>query len=182
MRAAALLVCCLAATAVAAQERPPALPTRDVDVTYRSEQNGQVLEQRSRFAVEAQRMRLDPPTPGLYMIVDYRTQSMSVVIQADRGVLDMRAPAGVLPGAAPAGAFSRRGQDQVAGLPCTEWATRDSQGQEALTCFTADGVLLRARRGAAVLAVATRVVYGPLDPALFAIPAGYNRVTKRTPP
>ena len=76
----------------------------------------------------------------------------------------------------------RRGQDQVAGLPCTEWETRDSQGQPALTCFTADGVMLRARRGAAVLAIATRVAYGPMDPALFNAPPGYNHVAKAAPP
>ena len=70
--------------------------------------------------------------------------------------------------------------DTVAGLPCIEWETRDLQGQAALACFTADGVMLRVRRGQVVLAVATRVAYGPIDPALFAVPPGYARVVGRT--
>ena len=187
----AVLLCLVpfaAPFAALAQDRPAALPTRDVDVTYRSEQGGQVLEQRSRFAAGQQVMRLDTPTPGLYMLMDYRAHQMSMVSEADRGVLDMPAPgAASMPGgAAPGAAYVRRGQDQVAGLPCTEWEVRDSQGQAALTCFTEDGVMLRARRGTQVLAVATRVAYGAMDPALFAPPSGYARVarpgTQRPPP
>ena len=166
----------------AAQDRPAALPTRDVDVTYRSEQAGQVLEQRSRFAAGPQLMRLDTPTPGLWVLVDYRAHRMSMVSDPDRGALDMATPPGGPPGAPPGatgGAYVRRGQDRVAGLPCTEWEVRDNQGQAALTCFTEDGVMLRARRGAQVLAVATRVAFGPMDPALFAIPANYGHATRR---
>ena len=177
------LACLLvAALPCLAQEGPAALPTRDVDVSYRSEQGGQVMEQRSRFALGPQRMRLDTPTRGLYMIVDYRSHAMFVVSDADKGVLDMPAPPAAVPGGVRAGSYVRRGQDQVAGLPCTEWETRDSQGQPALTCFTADGVMLRARRGTAVLAIATRVAYGPMDPALFTAPAGYNHVAKSAAP
>ena len=165
----------------AAQDRPLARPSRDVDVTYRSDPGGQVLEQRSRFA--GQRMRLDTPTPGLYVIVDYGTQRMSMVSDADRGVLEMRLPPGVAPGSTGDGAsYVRRGTDRVAGLACTEWDVRDIRGQIAQTCFTDDGVMLRARRGPQVLAVATRVAYGPLDPALFAVPAGYSRAAKRDAP
>lgn len=180
MRLAAAALCLLP-VAAAAQDRPASLPMRDVDVTYRSEQGGQVLEQRSRFAAGTMRMRLDTPTPGLYMLMDYKTHTMSLVSDADRGVLDVRtAPGAAGPmGLGAAANYRRRGQDTVAGLACTEWEVQDSQGQAALTCFTEDGVMLRARRGAAVLAVATRVAYGPMDPALFAVPPGYERAARR---
>lgn len=178
--ALAALACLLAAPALApaaapafAQDRPPVLPTRDVDVTYRSEQAGKVLEQRSRFSAVAQRMRVDAPTPGVYTIMDYRSHVMAFVSDADRAALETSTP----PAAPPA--YERRGADQVAGLPCTEWEVHDSSGRPALTCFTADGVMLRARRGATVLAVATSVAYAPLDPALFKVPPGYERVRKR---
>ena len=161
----------------AAQDRPAALPTRDVDVTYRSERDGQVIEQRSRFDAALQRTRLDLPTPGLYSILDHRAHTLSIVSDPDKGVLDV--PAGVPAGSA---AFVRHGQDQVAGLSCTEWETRDSRNQPVLTCFTADGVMLRARQGAAVLAVAVRVAYGTLDPALFSPPAGYGHVARPPAP
>ena len=168
--------------AAQAQERPAPLPTRDVDVTYRSEQAGQVIEQRSRFAAATQRMRLDTPTPGLYMIVDYRTHLMAMVSDPDRAVIDMNAPANGPGGTLPASAYTRRGEDKVAGLPCTEWEAKDTQGQLATACFTADGVMLRARRGTQILAVAARVTYNTMDPALFTVPAGYSHATRRPAP
>ena len=179
--AAALLALPFAAQAQAqaqAQARPVLTPTRDVDITYRTERAGQVIEQRSRFDAVLQRTRLDMPTPGLYSILDHRAHTLSIVSDPERGVIDMASGAVGQPGA---GDYARRGQDQVAGLPCTEWETRDSQDQPVLTCFTPDGVMLRARRGTAVLAVATRVAYGPLDPALFVPPTGYGHVARRAP-
>ena len=174
------------------QDRPPPRPTRDVDVSYRSEQAGQVIEQRSRFAATAQRMRLDTATPGLYMLVDYRTNTMSLVSDPDRGAVDMPVPATgpnpanpalqtAPPGTAP-GPYIRRGQDQVAGLPCTEWEVKDTRGQPTLSCFTADGVMLRARYGAQIIVIATRVAYGPMNPTLFDVPPGYGHVGKRAAP
>lgn len=178
MRLAALLLCCIPGVALA-QAGPPPLPQRDVDVTYRTQQSGQVIEQRSRFGTGLQRMRLDMPSPGLYTITDYRGRMMSIVSDTDHAVLDMALPPTVNPAVPPPA--TRVGTDQVAGLPCTEWQQQDSQGQPATTCFTTDGVMLRARRGSTVLAQATRVSYGPQDPALFAVPAAYAHVTRQTP-
>ncbi len=181
MRRAAVLAAALLAVqpwgrTAGAEERPALVPTRDVDVTYRSQPGDTPVEQRSRFSAAAQRTRLDLPTPGLFSIMDYRTSVLSLVSVADRRVLETKRA----PGAA--GGYVRRGEDVVAGLPCTEWEIRDSVGQPAITCVTADGVMLRARRGAQVLAVATRVAYGPQDGALFDVPAGFERVQRRPPP
>ena len=180
MTALAALTCLYAAPAAAqaaAQDRPPVLPTRDVDVTYRSEQGGQVLEQRSRFSTQAQRMRVDAPTPGVYTIMDYRNHVLAFVSDADRASLETATP----PTPPQAPAYQRRGAAQIAGLACTEWEVRDSTGHAALTCFTPDGVMLRARRGDQVLAIATRVAFAPMDPALFSVPATYQRLQKRPP-
>ena len=164
----------------AAQERPNALPTRDVDVLYRSEPggaaSGTVVEQRSRFSAAAQRTRLDLPTPGLFSILDYRTHTRSRGRPADQKVGQPTGPA------PPAPDWVRRGQDQVAGLPCTEWEARDSLGQPALTCFTGDGVMLRVRRGPQVLAVATRVTYATQPAELFVVPPEFERVRRATAP
>ena len=165
--------------AAAAQDRPNPLPTRDVDVTYRSEPGGpaagHAIEQRSRFSAASQRTRLDLPTPGLFSIMDYRTHTLFVVSQADQKVLQTAGPA------LPAPAWTRRGEDAVAGLPCTEWESRDSVGQPALTCITGDGVMLRVRRGAVVLAVATRVTYAAQPTELFVVPSDYERVRRPAP-
>jgi hypothetical protein len=179
VRAAALLL--LAASPAWAQDRPATTPSRDVDVTYQAGVGPAAVEQRSRFRAADQKLRLDTPSPGLYMIVDQRARTMAMVSESDRGVVDMALKSSAIPGlvTGPAGApqsFTRRGEDKVAGLACTEWETIDSQGQPTLACFTGDGVLLRARRGAQVLVVATRVAYGPHDPAVFSVPAGYNHV------
>ena len=59
------------------------------------------LEQRTRWLAAAQAMRIDPPTPGLYVIIDYVARRMSVVREADRSVIEMAAPEGM---AGPTGA------------------------------------------------------------------------------
>ena len=171
MMAASATVCSATVCSVAwAQDRPPTTPTRDVDVTYRAGQGDKVVQQRSRFRASDQRLRVDTPTPGVYAIVDYRAHTLAMVSDAERAVLDMPAPAGPAPGGLPAmappaaPAIVRRGTDQVAGLACTEWETTDTTGQPTLACFTDDGVLLRARRGAQVLVVAARVAYGDAGP------------------
>lgn len=157
-------------------DQPTVLPTRDVDITYRSEPAGGV-EQRSRFSVAEQRTRLDMPTPGLFSIMDYRTRTMAIVSEPDRKVLETT-------GAAPARPvlYQRRGPAQVTGLPCMEWEAMDSVGQPAVTCFTTDGVMLRVRRGPQVLATATRVAYAPQPAALFQIPSDFEKVTRRAQP
>ena len=162
-----------------AQDRPPVTPTRDVDVTYRAGQGDKAVEQRSRFRAADQRLRLDLPTPGLYAILDYPAHTLAMVSDPGRAVLDMPAPAGAVAGVAPDGRFTRRGTDQVAGISCTEWETADNSGQPTLACFTGDGVMLRARRGAQVLVQATRVSYGPQDAAAFTVPPGYAHTSPR---
>ncbi len=179
----ALLAALIVLPALAQADRPATLPTRDVDVSYRAGQGDRVVSQRSRWSAAERKMRLDTPTPGVYAIVDYAAGTLAMVSERSRGVLDLPVPAGGLPGqSAPNVAFTRRGGNQVAGLPCTEWETRDLQGQATLTCFTEDGVLLQARHGAQVLVQATRVTYGALDPAAFAVPPSYAHETPRAAP
>jgi hypothetical protein len=163
-----------------AQDRPATIPTRDVDVTYRMADptSNRTLEQRMRWQGTTQRLRVDSPSPGLWMLVDYRTRRLAMVVDPERRVLDTEAPAGaVMPGQLTAASFARRGQDTVAGQPCTEWETRDTTSVARVVCLTTDGVLLRLRRigadGPPVMMEAVRVLYGPQDPAAFVAPAGY---------
>ncbi len=163
-----------------AQDRPATAPTRDVDVTYRMgspEPNGPPLAQRMRWSVAAAKLRVDPPTPGLYMIVDYRAHRMAVVKTADRAVLDAPAAAG-LPGQ-PGNRYTRHGADTVAGLGCTNWDTVDTSGQASTLCMTADGVLLRASQGSVPLLEAVSVAYAPQDPAAFVPPDGFRHIAPR---
>ncbi|MBV9747314.1 MAG: hypothetical protein JO157_00720 [Acetobacteraceae bacterium] len=170
--ALALLTPFLALPARAA-DAPIIVPTRDVDVLYQADQGGQTLQQRLRWDVKDQLMRVDSPSPGLWMLVNYRNRQIFLVSDAQKSILEMSAKAGPLPGQPGGANFVRRGTDQVAGLPCTQWQAMDSQGQDTMACLTSDGVLLRAMRGRVVLIQAQRVAYGPENPALFKLPVGY---------
>ena len=171
--AASLLV---VAGPVLADERPVTRPTRDVDVTYVATVQGTRMTQRTRTVAGAGEVRIDTPSAGLYMILNRDAHTMEMVSEADKGAIALPYDPARAGGAVAENASYRRlGTDSVAGLPCTEWATTDSRGAEVAACFTPDGVLLRARKGAAILVQAASVAYGKLDPAIFTIPAGYDR-------
>jgi hypothetical protein len=165
-----------------AADGPVLIPTRDVAVTYRMDAGGRVLEQRMRWSVAARRMRIDPPTPGIFLLIDYAARRMDVVRDPERSYVEMAAPA-TLPGMGSSGEsregrYVRGGGDEVSGMACTDWITHDTKGLATEICVTADGVMLRVRRDGHVLAGAARVEYGPQDPALFELPQGYTRMTQ----
>lgn len=181
--AIALLACCvsvLAATAYA--EQPRLRPTRDVDVTYRAAapgvpQEGPRSEQRVRWQAASQLVRIDPPTSGLYVIIDYVARRMSVVREATKSVIEMAAPdsmAGVA-GNMAGHTYVRRGDGNVAGQACTDWETMDRDNQPTLVCITEDGVLLRASSRGHTLVSAVSVRYVAQDPAAFQVPPDYVR-------
>jgi hypothetical protein len=163
-----------------AQERPVTTPTRDVDVLYQAVAEGRAVEQRSRFAVAAGKIRIDTPSRGLYVIVDRGARQMDLVSDGDRRVLELPYDASrSVTGIAAGGAFQRVGSGVVAGVGCTDWRTEEASGHALTLCMTGDGVLLRVRAGGTVLVQAVRVVYGGIDPAVFAIPGGYQRTVGR---
>ena len=181
------LICCLlvgCGGAASAQDVPVVQPTRDVDVTYRvpvQPRPGQEpgvkptsLLQRLRWSASLRRQRLDMPTSGNWMVLDFPTKRMSVVRDDARTVVEVPAPPGIDTPPAAAG-FARAGTATVAGLACTEWRTRDTRGEETLACYTGDGVLLRARAGDRVLTEAVEVSYVAQGEAVFAVPAGYAK-------
>jgi hypothetical protein len=173
-------------------DHPLLRPVHDVDVTYildaggpdaagpdaggQNAGGGTALHERLRWNAATQALRVDPPTAGLYVIIDLAAGRMSTVRMADKTVIEMAAPDNVtgMPDGAAADAV-RRGEDTVAGQACTEWDMTDAAGEPARLCLTADGVLLRARSGGRTLLSAETVQYGPLDADLFRVPAGYTR-------
>lgn len=180
-------IAALAATATIAPllafgaETPVLRPRRDVDVLYNMVPNGRPethsLHQRARWDVKAQRLRIDLPSPGTWMLVDFAGRRMAMVSDPARKVVRLAGGDARLPGEVPGDDYTRQDTDSVAGLPCTDWSTRDRAGHPVVVCITADGVLLRVQAGPKLLAQALRVTYGPQDPAAFAVPAGYAEVT-----
>ncbi len=162
--------------AAADGEHPLLRPIHDVDVTYAMDAgDGTTLHERLRWRAAAQELRLDPPTTGLYVIIDLAARRMSTVRTAERTVVEMVAPDNVtgMPDSAAAAAV-RRGTDEVAGLACTDWDMTDAAGEAARLCLSEDGVLLRARAGGRTLLSAETVVSGLLDADLFQVPVGYT--------
>jgi hypothetical protein len=176
--AAALLV--LAPFAAAAQERPPLTPSRDVDVVYMMVQDDarsgpRVVEERMRWAAAEGKLRIDPPTPGMWLVMDTRARRLATVRDAERSVLEIES-AEAMPGPAAGTTFQWRGTDTVAGVPCTEWQTSDVTGAPTLACITADGVLLRASAAGRVLVEALHLSYAAQDPSVFRVPEQYRKI------
>jgi hypothetical protein len=174
IRVAACL-CLIGAAPVRADEVPVVQPLHDVDVTYKVPVPGSdnmALLQRLRWSASTRRQRVDLPTSGNWMVLDFVSHRMDMVRDDARTVLDLPAPPDPPPAAA---GFARAGEGSVAGLACTEWRTRDSRGQETVACYTQDGVLLRARSGSRVLMEAVSVHYSPQQDGVFQVPRDFTR-------
>ena len=176
MRYGLIAMAVLAASPALAQQRPQTMPTRDVDITYRITRAGQTLTERTRWLAAQEVQRIEPPGNAMYMLMDHRAHHASMVDDQRHSVVDMALPPHPSPLDPGSDAqFTRRGDDTVAGLACTNWET-SSGGAPTTLCFTADGALLRVRIGGTTLVEAVTVSYSPADPAAFAAPAGYEHV------
>jgi hypothetical protein len=162
---------------VAADAPPSVKPMRDVDVTYKvpvGEAGRTAMLQRLRYSAALHRQRLDLPTSGNWMMLDFVSHRMEMVRDESHEVVDLPAPdSASLPGNG--AGFVRVGPAVVAGLACTEWRTRDSRGHESIACYTEDGVMLRARQDGRTLMEAISVHYGVLADTVFTVPDGYTR-------
>lgn len=182
MRGIVAALLALGPAAAAAQDRPVLSPTRDVDVVYMMVQadapgGPRVVEERMRWAAAAGKLRIDPPTRGLWVVMDTASRRIATVRDGERSVLEIEsAQAAPVPLPQAGASFVRRGTDSVAGVRCTEWQTTDVTGAPTLACLTDDGVLLRASGAGRVLVEALHLTYAPQDPAVFRIPDDYRRI------
>ena len=162
--------------ALADADRAILLPTRDVDVTYRSVQpDGRVLDQGFRWRAADRIARVRLPSGGVEMLMDYRTRHVSVMHLSEHTSVEVDDAVPPPPGGADEASYRRRGTARVAGVECTMWDTRDEAGRATQVCITADGVLLRAGQDGQVLIEAVSVSYAAQDAASFHVPAGWTR-------
>jgi hypothetical protein len=175
MRFAPLIILLLPAAALA--DAPPSLrPLHDVDVTYKVPVPGggeESLLQRYRWSAATQRQRVDLPTSGKWMVLDFISHRMALVQDGSHEVLDVPSPQSADQPGGGAG-FTRVGTGNVAGFACTQWHTVDTRGQQTDACYTEDGVLLRVTAGARTLLEAVSVKYAAQDDAVFQVPSGYT--------
>ncbi|HTZ70120.1 MAG TPA: hypothetical protein VMB71_05660 [Acetobacteraceae bacterium] len=150
------------------------IPARDVDVTYKVPVAGSqdmAILQRYRYSASLRRQRVDLPTSRTWMVLDYVTHRMTLVRDETREMVELPAPDNSGAG------YAYVGKAEVDGLACTEWRTRDTRGQETVACYTADGVLLRARGDRGVLTEAVEVDYRQQAADVFALPQDYSHQT-----
>jgi hypothetical protein len=195
LTALAILLAAGVFSAGSAQERPPAMPTRDVAVSYKVDDAPPTVDTVAWLASEG-RIRTEGKSliNRVAHLIDTRGGGVVVVVDADRTFHDLGRVAAVmtrdiLP-VQPAAKLTKEGADSVAGHPCTVWRIEpegegDPDGARR-ACVTADGVPLRLVEGsgadASTLYVATSVAYGPQDPARFRIPAGYRPLSGASSP
>lgn len=180
MRLTAVLLASLVLPA-AAQDRPVFKPKRDVAVTYRLT-GGQATGQEMRMAwlVAEQKLRVDLPGGIGWTLMDEAAQKISMVMEAQRMVMEMPlrgAQGQIIPTSPPESArFTRIGTATIAGYACTNWRYEDGNNRGE-GCITEDGVMLRSQgshQGQSGGVEATQVVYGAQDPARFRLPQGYQ--------
>ena len=166
-----------------AQDRPRIQPSRDVAVTYRLEGDaasavpgGVPGALRLSWDAAGQRLRAEPEGRTQAVILDLRAHSAQMVDATLRSALTLPVrDADLQPLTLEGARLTRRGDDVVAGVPCTDWAVQSPRGAGTV-CLTADGVALRAdgevdgRRGTFT---ATSVSYGPQRDELFRVPSDY---------
>jgi hypothetical protein len=181
---AALLILALAPVARAqAQDRPPLLPTRDVEVDYTTTANGHDNRLHMLFSAKGQHLRVEAAGQSSYVLIDGHAKRMNIVMDRQRSVMAMPFDPDHLTGflLSESAHYTRGATATVAGLTCTTW-TVDTQQGKGTACVTDDGVILRARAagqsptgesGTGVME-ATAVHYGPQPESVFAVPAGYK--------
>ena len=88
----ALLLAGFGARAVPGPDRPLLVPARDVDVTYRVlvQQGSDIsLLQRLRFSTFLHRQRLDMPTSGEWLVMDFAAGRMAMVRDATNSFVEL---------------------------------------------------------------------------------------------
>jgi hypothetical protein len=178
---AVLLV--LGAASARADDQPPLVPTRDVAVTYHvQDPQGASRVVHMYFDAADQRVHIDMSSQPGFLVIDHKSGEVMMVNSATRSYIQVPAPPamGNLMFRTPDLHLVRQGTQTVAGFPCTVWQMSQGGHEGGDACITSDGVVLSGKPANAPSPdtgiKATAVSYGPQPPALFAAPAGYQRI------
>ena len=156
-----------------AQNAPLTFPTKDVSVVYKTH-NGPAVQM--SWLVTEQRVRIVVTgSPGA-MLMDVRGRKGFILVDDQKAAMEMpQSDVPVPTGQIPEGAKVTKGRTEtVAGISCSVWLV-EYQGVRSRSCVTSDGVMLRAGPDSGPAGLeATKVIYGPLDAALFHVPDGYE--------
>lgn len=152
-------------------------PSRDIDITYRADianNPGTALLQRLRYSAALRRQRLDMPTSGHWLLLDYARGTLTLVHEPEHTAMTQPAAgAGGLPDPGPSQHWQRGARQSIAGTACTDWRLISGASEDAAYCLTDDGAVLRISRAGRVISEAIAVSYAPQPESVFAQPQGY---------
>ncbi len=170
--------------ALAAGDKPPAMPSRDATVLYQVKAQGRSQLVRVYFGRHGDLLRSDGPNGVGDTVLDRATGTLTVVMNDQRVfiVIPSKGPIADPFLLDPSDAYQRAGSTEtIAGLACDDWLVTAPKGH-ASACVTADGLLLAASgvdgTGAAGEVRATSVSTAQLSPDIFAPPPGYQRIAQ----
>jgi hypothetical protein len=166
------LLLLLRGSPILADEPPPLIPTRDVDVTYQVSRPDQpkIIERR-RWLVGEHLERVDGPDKSS-TIFDRNKDEVTLLNAANRTFRKLEGSARRPPGPASGAELKRGGSSVVAGLQCVDWSWTEDVETHTV-CATPDGVLLRLVVDGHTILEARSVKYGPQAAELFQVPSDY---------
>jgi hypothetical protein len=171
---AAVFALLLAGSPTRAEQQPPAVPTRDVDITYdvtRPPDEPKIRE-RVRWSASQHLQRIDGPDKST-TIFDDAAHEITLLTPKNRSYRKLEGTPRRPPGPE-AGTVLKRGNEAViAGLHCVDWSwTVDVETHTV--CMTPDGVLLRLVIDGRTVMQARSVTYRAQSSDLFQIPRDYS--------
>ena len=171
----AALAWLLAGSPLGAEEltTPPLLPTRDVDISYRSTRPDQpAIVERRRWSASDRLVRTDGPDKST-TLYDRDAHEITILNPKNRTYLKLEGSLRQPLDPAKGQALKRGGDSVVAGLHCTDWSWTEDVETRTI-CLTPDGVMLRLVVDGKTTIQALSVKYARQAAELFRVPPNYT--------
>ncbi len=183
MRALAVMLLLVAPAFAQPRNAPPRaepVPLMDVAITYRAtladRADAPLGETRIAYHAASATWRIEPPQPGVHVLVDRRAGRATMVMERRRATLDMAADETLMQEVEAAftqNAAERGAQQRILNIPCTIWRLRDAGS----VCLSARGVMLRRDFPGGGFLEATQVTIAAQDSDAFRPPQGFRMIT-----
>jgi hypothetical protein len=170
--AVAIAVLLAAPPLLRAEEPPPLLPTRDVDITYKvTRARARPISERVRWSAAAHLERIDGPNRST-SIFDRQAKEVTLLNGATRTYTKLEGTPRRPSEPDKDAVLKSGGEVVVARQRCVEWSWTEDVETHTI-CVTPDGMLLRLVVGGETVMEARSVRYRPQPPELFRVPTNY---------
>jgi len=160
-------------TSARSDQRPPLMPTRDVDMTYdviRSQRPK--VRERVRWLAGQHLERVETSGRSI-TIFDRDAHEVTLLNPANRTYRKLDGAPRRRSEPAPDAVLKRGNEAVIAGLSCIEWSWTEDVETHTI-CATADGVMLRLIVDGVTVREARTVTYAPQRAELFRVPRDYT--------